>query len=79
MDCFGVQSVDRVVFYLSFTYFFSLTSFHFHYLSGVIPVECFGGWGKGEPGEARGGGGPARVAGGTGGEGPGRAGEGINK
>jgi len=48
-------------------------------------VECFGGWGKGEPGEARGGGGqqrgastggggqqggPARAGGGTGGEGP---------
>jgi hypothetical protein len=29
-------------------------------------VECFGGWGKGEPGEAQGWGG-----GGTGGEGPG--------
>jgi hypothetical protein len=43
-------------------------------------VECFGGWGKGEPGEARGWGGPARAGkdwaggGGTGEEGPGGGG-----
>jgi len=42
-------------------------------------VECFGGWGKGEPGEARGGGGqhgwrgPAGGAS-TGGEGPSKVG-----
>jgi hypothetical protein len=52
-----------------------------------ITVECFGGWGKGEPGEARGGGGqhgwrgPAGAGGGhgRGRTGQGRAGEDINK
>jgi hypothetical protein len=74
-------SVCVCVFYLSLTSFdswplflwyplsFSLTSFRFHYLS--FPVECFGGWGKGELGEARSKG-PAR--GGGGGHGRGRSG-----
>ncbi len=34
-------------------------------------MECFGGWGKGEPGETQGGGGASRVGASMGGEGPG--------
>jgi hypothetical protein len=76
----------------SFTYLllisFSLTSFRFHYFSGVIPlapVPCGVFWGGGRRESpvkhgARGGasrGGPARAKGwGTGGEGPGGAGQG---
>jgi len=71
---------------LSFTYllliFFSLMSFRFHYLSGIIPlvpVPCGVFWGVGEGGArgSTGRGGPTRVAGAskggasTGGEGPG--------
>jgi hypothetical protein len=42
-----------------------------------FPVECFGGWGKGEPGETRGWGGQhGRGRGGTGGKGPGGGGGG---
>jgi hypothetical protein len=52
-------------FFFFFTVFLSFSTqllfLWCHYLSGVIPlapvlpVECFGGLGKGEPGEARGG------------------------
>jgi hypothetical protein len=37
-----------------------------------FPVKCFGGWGKGKPGEARGWGGQHGRGRGTGGKGPGR-------